>query len=708
MSSNDIQEPSTRGIELHTRSRRLAETVELLSSMRFAISVFVLIALAAIIGTVLKQNDPMPNYVNQFGPFWFEVFDRFGLYALYSNWWFLSAMALLVTSTSLCIVRNAPKMLRDMRSWRLNVREQSLRNFHHKHEWQSGLARPQLAEQLATRVRAAGYQVKLTEKDGATLLAAKQGAGNKFGYIFAHSAIVIICLGGLLDSDLTIRAQQWFFGKTPFGGSGVIAEIPAQHRLGVGNPSYRGNTMIPEGGASNTAILPQATGVLIQDLPFTIHLKRFIIDFYSTGMPKLFASEVTVRDAETGKTFDATIKVNEPLVYKGIAVYQSSFEDGGSKLELTGYPMSGAGGQPFAIKGEVGGNTPLSSGDAQYTVEWSNFRPFNVENMNNGQDVRAVNPKQGFAGKLDEHLGSAAKNANNKNLKNIGPNVIYKLRDKTGQAREFQNYMQPVQLDGAWVFLAGMRESPNDPFSYLRIPADDDYTVADWMRLRAAIQQPDLRREAARRYAARALPAGATAAAAMGGADRMRGQLQESAYRSLTIFAGEGGEGGYVAVAKFLEKVPRAEQEKTADIFMKILNGAMWDLWQAAREKEGLAPVAPDERHARFLQLAGNAISDSFFYKAPVLLQLKSFEQVKASVLQVTRSPGKKVVYLGCLFLVMGVFSMFYIRDRRLWIWIRGEGAGTHALMAMSTQRKTLDFENEYTTLKTQLSAQGE
>jgi cytochrome c biogenesis protein len=86
--------------------------------------------------------------------------------------------------------------------------------------------------------------------------------------------------------------------------------------------------------------------------------------------------------------------------------------------------------------------------------------------------------------------------------------------------------------------------------------------------------------------------------------------------------------------------------------------------------KDGLKAIEADDKHGRFLQLA-NALSDSFFYGAPVYLQLDDFTEIKASVLQVTRSPGKSVVYLGCLFLVLGVFSMFYIRERRLWIWIK-------------------------------------
>jgi cytochrome c biogenesis protein len=691
-------------LQLKTERRWLSDAVELISSMRFAISLLTLISIASVIGTVLKQNEPMPNYVNQFGPFWFEVFGKLGLYAVYSAWWFLLIMAFLVMSTSLCIIRNAPKMLKDMRSWRENVREQSLRNFHHKAEWSSALPLAGFTQQLAQRIVHGGYKVKVVDKDGGVLIAAKQGAANKWGYIFAHSAIVIICVGGLLDSDLPIRFQQWFGDKTPFGGSGIIAEIPAQHRLGVGNPTFRGNTFIPEGGTANTAILPQQSGILVQELPFSIQLKKFVIEHYSTGMPKLFASEVIVRDLETGKTFESTIKVNEPLIYKGIAVYQSSFDDGGSRLKLSGYTMIGGQNQSFSLSGEVGSSTPLTSDKgSEYSIEWTGFRPFNVENMaQSGQDVRAVNTNKSFNEKLtaglDKQLGSAAKDPNNKDLKNVGPSVQYKLRDKNGQAREYHNYMQPVEVDGNYVFLTGMRETPAEPFRYLRIPADDNDTVEEWMRVRAAVFNPELRLEAAKRYAQQAMPASRE------NAEALREQLQRSASRGLEIFAGDGKESGYLAVSRFLERVPSEDQEKAAEIFMKILNGSMWELWQAARVKDGLKEVTPDEKHARFLQLATNAISDASFYGAPVYLQMREFDEVKASVLQVTRSPGKKVVYLGCLLLTLGVFSMFYIRERRLWVWLKPDEQGrTNALMAMSSQRKTLDFEKEFEALKAQL-----
>ncbi len=699
---------STSGLHLKTPHRLLRDAVELLSSMRFAITLLTVIAIASVIGTVLKQNEPYPNYVNQFGPFWADLFHALSLQKVYSSWWFLLILAFLVISTSLCIARNAPKMVADMRSWKDHVRERSLRAFHHRGEFDTGRGRADAAAHLQALLHNRGYCIRPVAHEGATLLAAKAGAANKLGYILAHSAIVVICLGGLIDGDMLIRAQMWFGGKTPISGNAVISEIPPQHRLSASNPGFRGNAFVPEGATVSTAILNVADGALVQDLPFTLTLKKFTIEHYSTGMPKLFASDVVVTDRATGKRTEATIKVNEPLVVDGVAIYQSSFEDGGSHLKFVGYPMQGSSDKTFAFTGSVGGNAPLAgTGTAAdqdgLTVEFSDFRLMNIENVTDASgkpDARGV-ARQSLNAKLESHLGAAANPERAKELRNVGPSVQYKLRDRNGQAREFNNYMVPVQLDGQTVFLAGVRDSPNEPFRYLRIPADDQGSVADWMRLRAALQDRGMRGEAARRFAQASMP----------GEDKatLRTQLAESALRALDLFAGAGRPapdappGGFAAVAAFLEKtVPQAEQQKAADVLLKILNGSMWELWQISREHDKLPVVPNSVQSGAFLQQAVNALSDSVFYQAPVFLQLEDFQQVQASVFQLTRAPGKNIVYLGCLLLVLGVFAMLYIRERRVWIWIkdRAEGAGSHVLMAMSTQRRTLDFEKEFTALR--------
>ena len=110
----------------------MRSAVELLSSMRFSISLLTVICIASVIGTVLKQHEPVVNYVDQFGPFWAQLFMTAKLNAVYSAWWFLLILAFLVASTSLCIARNTPKIITDLKAYKENLREQSLQAFHHR------------------------------------------------------------------------------------------------------------------------------------------------------------------------------------------------------------------------------------------------------------------------------------------------------------------------------------------------------------------------------------------------------------------------------------------------------------------------------------------------------------------------------------------------------------------------------------------------
>jgi cytochrome c biogenesis protein len=120
----------------------LKHAIDLLRSMRFAIALLVILAIASIVGTVLTQEDTYVNYVNQFGPFWADVFRGLDLYDVYGSWWFMLILVFLVISVSLCVIDNAPKMVRDARSWKDRVREGSLRAFHHKSEFRTAALSP--------------------------------------------------------------------------------------------------------------------------------------------------------------------------------------------------------------------------------------------------------------------------------------------------------------------------------------------------------------------------------------------------------------------------------------------------------------------------------------------------------------------------------------------------------------------------------------
>jgi len=657
--------------------------------MRFAISLLVYICMASIIGTVIPQGRSANSYIDQFGPFWFDVFNRFSIWHIYNNWWFLVTMGFLVVSTSLCLIRNSPKMIKEARSFREHIRTSSLQSFHHRVDMETARAVPASTSSVMAWLKGQGYAVRERHEGDGVLLAAKRGSGNRLGYIFAHASIVIICVGGLLDSELPVRLQVWLMGKTPIVENMLIADVPERGRLSVNNPSYRANVLIPEGGERSAAVVNVDDGALVQPLPFSITLKKFIVDYYSTGMPSRFASIVEVADPDTGKKFDATIEVNEPLHFKGVTVYQSSFDDGGSTVELIGYPLSGPSDKSFELKSRVGmtSDVTMKSAGKEVKVEVTKLRPINVEDLTAG-DPSTPKP---FGEHVAAVTGSAAGKAN-KNLRNIGPSVEYRVIDDSGQATLFHNYMLPVELDGATVMLAGVQEAGSAGFRYLRIPVDEESSVGDFIRLRAALVDPEARKLAAARLIQN-----------YGGSPKEQQALQTSAERALDTFAA----GGLVAISEFLEKnVPVAEQRRAADIIIRLLGSSIAELRDVSRERAGLKPLIGAtenlEEVANWSRLAVAALSDLALYPSPIIMTLATFEHVQASVFQVSRTPGKITVYIGCLLLVIGIFTMFYVRDRRIWVWLRPTETtdGTRVLAAMTSQKRTLDFNREFDRFK--------
>lgn len=250
--------------------------------------------------------------------------------------------------------------------------------------------------------------------------------------------------------------------------------------------------------------------------------------------------------------------------------------------------------------------------------------------------------------------------------------------------------MQPLKLDNRHYFVSGMRPNLQEEFKYLRIPVDEDFEIEGFMRLRAVMMDAASHAEIARRLSVTALTGDAANA-------DMKEKFESSVRQLLDAF----GKGGYTRIASLIEEsVPEKERDNAAQTYIKIIHGAVFEAYNLARERAGKSPAPADEETMLFLQDSLNSLSDLFFYGAPFYLELKEYEQREASGLQLTRSPGKNLVYSGSVLLVLGIFAMIYIRERRIWLLVKPDN---RVLFAISSNRKNRDLDIEFARYQEQL-----
>ena len=635
------------------------------SSMRFAVALLSLLGIASVIGTVLQQNQLQTDYLVKFGPFWTRIFDFLGLYDVYASAWFVVIMMFLVVSTSLCLIRNVPPFWREMKSFREKIKEKSLAAMRH-----SSLLDVNIAPEVAKRyLEVQGFQGKtINREDGSVLIAAKKGTMNKWGYIFAHIALIVICLGGLIDSNLLLKLGMLTGRIVPDNQAVYAKDFKPESILGAANLSFRGNVSISEGQSADVVFLNADNGMLVQDLPFEVKLKKFHIDFYNTGMPRDFASDIEVTDKATGKKLERTIRVNHPLTLHGITIYQASFADGGSDLAFKAWNLGDASRQPVVLKATSMRQFPLDIGRNKYRLEFDQFTSMNVEDMSED-------------GKREKSLNSTlndvrAVSQEGKKYTNIGPSIVYRIRDAAGQAVEYKNYMLPVLQEQDYFWITGTRSGLQQQYRWLRIPLDKQGKADTFMALREFLKDGEgLKR----------LVSDATKDAPA----EIREQFILAAENTLNIFARKG----YLGLDEFITtNIPKEQQEKMQGYFYEMLYGVMNAALDETIRRYGLPEWQQDEARNRFLLHSMDAYTGLTEYPAPMLLQLDGFSEVRSSGLQMTRSPGSLLVYLGSVLLVLGTVFMFYVREKRAWI-LFSDGK---IRFAMSSARSERDLQKEF------------
>ncbi|MBI5855794.1 MAG: cytochrome c biogenesis protein ResB [Nitrospirae bacterium] len=265
------------------------ELVEFFASLKLAMFLFLVLAVTATIGTVIQQGERADVYVKEYGEEAYRWFVRLGFTDVYHTWWFTSLLALLCINSLTCFSQRFPSIWRSTRQDKVSVTLPFIKGLKQSAEIAvPGATKETVAEGLVQVLAEKGYRVLAKKDAGAVTVYATKGIMGRVGAHVAHLSATVIVLGGLIGS---------LYGFQEFG---VCLEGQTYH--------------IPRGN-------------------FDLRIDKFWIDYHENGAVKSYNSALTVLDG--GKeAMHKTITVNDPLVYKGIWFYQSSYGDSWDQVEM--------------------------------------------------------------------------------------------------------------------------------------------------------------------------------------------------------------------------------------------------------------------------------------------------------------------------------------------------------------------------------------
>ena len=84
-----------------------------MASVTLAIFLLIILAVTSIFGTVILQKGNPEQYLMEYGPGMYKLFQFLALDDMYRSWWFLTILILLLVNITTCTIKRFP------RAWRL-------------------------------------------------------------------------------------------------------------------------------------------------------------------------------------------------------------------------------------------------------------------------------------------------------------------------------------------------------------------------------------------------------------------------------------------------------------------------------------------------------------------------------------------------------------------------------------------------------------
>ncbi len=263
------------------------------TSLKLAISIIIILAIASVVGTLIEQNLPIDKYREIYTNGAIRFFEALSLFDMYHSWWFLLLLVLFTVNLTCCTLDRLPRVIRVVRNPKTTLDGNLERSLGLVERWKKKGDISKLAETYQAAMGETFGPTRMTEENGTIHLYAEKGVVSRFGVYVTHLSIIIIFIGAIIGN---------VFG---FKGYANIVE----------GESVR--TISTRGGTSKV------------DLGFSVRNNRFWVDIYPSGQPKEYSSDLSI--IENGReVLRKKIEVNDPLQYKGIWFYQSSYGPAGA------------------------------------------------------------------------------------------------------------------------------------------------------------------------------------------------------------------------------------------------------------------------------------------------------------------------------------------------------------------------------------------
>ncbi len=285
-----------------TKKTFIDSTWDFLCSLKLAIILVLLLALTSIIGTIILQNGSAADYIREYGQSNYELFKKLQFIDMYHSSWFIGILGLFSVNLICCSIKNFPRVWRFVKQPTLVASSGVFKGSANRAEFSCKETKHQAAEQISELLKKEFAKPVLTEKDDKLYLFAQKGIYSRFGAYITHLSILIIMAGAVIGN-------VW---------------------------GYKAFVNIAEGTSTNQ-VRPR-NGTQPIDLGFTVRCDDFDVSYYeNSNRPKDYNSDLVI--LEDGKEIvHKRIEVNDPLTYKGIKFYQSSYGSAGNpffKVKIT-------------------------------------------------------------------------------------------------------------------------------------------------------------------------------------------------------------------------------------------------------------------------------------------------------------------------------------------------------------------------------------